>query len=87
MPAPRTVAALEPGVTGERKAADLKHFTTTFQVIFDGVCRPMKDPPCHLELKVDATPVSMRGSRPVAVPLMQKLRDELELQEKQGPYP
>ena len=29
----------------------------------------------------------MRGSRPVAVPLMQKLRDELELQEKQGPYP
>jgi hypothetical protein len=37
MPAPRTVAALETGVTGERKAADLKHFMTTFQVIFDGV--------------------------------------------------
>ena len=47
MPAPRKVAALEPGVTGERKAADLKHFTTTFQVIFDGVCRQMKGPPCH----------------------------------------
>ncbi|XP_045031521.1 uncharacterized protein LOC116920640, partial [Daphnia magna] len=83
-PAPMTVAALEPGVTGERKAADLKNLMTGFRVIFDGVCRPMKGPPCHFELKADATPVSMRGSRPVAVPLMQKLKDELELQEKQG---
>ena len=57
---------------------------TTFQIIFDGVCRPMKGPPCHFELKADAMPFSMRESRPVAVPLMQKLRDELELQEKQG---
>jgi hypothetical protein len=57
---------------------------TDFRVIFDGVCRPMKGPPCHFELNTDATPVSMRGSRPVAVPLMQKLKDKLELQEKQG---
>jgi hypothetical protein len=83
-PAPMTVAALESGVTGERKAADLKNFMTDFRVIFDGVCRPMKGPPCHFELNTDATPVSMRGSRPVAVPLMQKLKDKLELQEKQG---
>ncbi|XP_046449296.1 uncharacterized protein LOC124197793 [Daphnia pulex] len=83
-PAPMTVAALESGVTGERKAADLKNFMTDFRVIFDGVCRPMKGPPCHFELNTDATPVPMRGSRPVAVPLMQKLKDKLELQEKQG---
>jgi hypothetical protein len=61
-----------------------KKFMTKFHVIFDGVCRPMKGPPCHFVLKADATPVSMRGSRPVAVTLMQKLKDEIELQEKQG---
>ncbi|XP_032791630.2 uncharacterized protein LOC116928637 [Daphnia magna] len=75
MSAPMTVASLEPGITGERKAADLKNFLTNFRLIFDGVCRPMKVPPCHFELKADATPVSMRGSRPVAVPVMQMLRD------------
>ncbi|KZS02854.1 Uncharacterized protein APZ42_034560 [Daphnia magna] len=64
MSAPMTVASLEPGITGERKAADLKNFLTNFRLIFDGVCRPMKVPPCHFELKADATPVSMRGSRP-----------------------
>ena len=40
----------------------------------------MKGLPCHFELKADATPVSMRGSRQVAAPLMQRLKDELELQ-------
>ncbi len=85
MPVPRTAAALEPGITGERKAADLKSLMTKFQVIFDGVCRPMKGPPCHFKLKADTTPVSMRGSRPVAVPLIQKLKNELEFQERKGP--
>jgi hypothetical protein len=78
VPAPMT--ALEPGLTGERKADDFKNFMTKFHVIFNGVCRPMKGPPCHFLLKADATPISMRGSRLLAVPLMQKLKDELKLQ-------
>ncbi|KZS05446.1 Uncharacterized protein APZ42_031345 [Daphnia magna] len=84
MSAPMAVASLEQSITGERKAVDLKNFMTNFRVIFDGVCRPMKGSLCHFERKADATPVSMRGSRPVVFPLMQMLRDELELQERQG---
>ena len=55
-----------------------------FPRVFDGQCRPMKGPPCHFELKEGATPVTMRGSRPVAVPLMPKLKEELVLLLEQG---
>lgn len=78
------VAALESGLTGERKTADFKDLKTDFKVIFDWVCRPMTGPPCQFELKADAIPLSMRGSRPVGIPLMQMLKEELELKEKQG---
>jgi hypothetical protein len=51
-----TVAALESGVTGERKAADLKNFMTDFRVIFDGVCRPMKGVRQYTGLDARITP-------------------------------
>ena len=44
----------------------------------------MVSPPCHFELKDGATPVAMRGSRPIAVPLMPKLKEELDLLLEQG---
>jgi hypothetical protein len=87
MQAPMTVAVLEPGITGERKASDLKNFMTNFRVIFYGVCRPMKGPPCHFELKADPTPVSMRGSFTVAVSLMQKLKKRAPALRKTMPHP
>ena len=41
-------------------------------------------PPCHFELKEGATPVAMRGSRPVSVPLMPRLKEELDSLLEQG---
>ena len=74
------------GVTEEAPSVhvDRENFVTEFQQIFDGVCRPMEGPPCHFELKDGVTPVAMRGSRPVAVPLLPRLKDELDELEQQG---
>ena len=52
--------------------------------IFDGVCRPMRGAPCHFQLKDDAVPSSIRGSRPISVPLMPKVKRELDSLEKQS---
>jgi hypothetical protein len=52
--------------------------------IFDGVCRPMRGAPCHFQLKDDAVPSSIRGSRPISVPLMPKVKRELDSLEKQN---
>ncbi|XP_057368277.1 uncharacterized protein K02A2.6-like [Daphnia carinata] len=52
--------------------------------IFDGVCRPMLGSPCHFRLKEDAVPSSIRGSRPIAVPLMPKVKRELDMLEEQN---
>ncbi|KZS16536.1 Uncharacterized protein APZ42_017711 [Daphnia magna] len=51
--------------------------------IFDGVCRPMRGAPCHFQLKEDAVPSSISGSRPISVPLMPKVKRELDSLEKQ----
>jgi hypothetical protein len=51
--------------------------------IFDGVCRPMRGAPCHFQLKDDAVPSSIRGSRPISVPLMPKVKRELDSLENQ----
>jgi len=51
--------------------------------IFDGICRPMRGPPCRFTLKEGAVPSAVWVSRPVAVPLMQKLKLELDSLEEQ----
>jgi hypothetical protein len=51
--------------------------------IFDGVCRPMRGAPCHFQLKDDVVPSSIRGSRPISVPLMPKVKRELDSLENQ----
>ena len=43
----------------------------------------MTGPVCHFKLKEGATPFALRGSRPVAVPLLPLLRTELDLLEAQ----
>jgi hypothetical protein len=47
-------------------------------LIFDGVCRPMRGPPCHFQLNEGAVPSAIRGSRPIAVPLMPRVKQELD---------
>jgi hypothetical protein len=65
------------------KQNDLKNLTRDFPLIFDGVCRPMAGPTCPFELKKDAAPVALRGSRAVAEPLMLLLKKEFDLLEQQ----
>lgn len=77
------VAAVQATPTLERVQRDLKQFQEEFPSIFDGQCRPMRGPPCHFEIGKGAIPRAIRGSRPVAVPLMQPLREELDLLESQ----
>jgi hypothetical protein len=43
----------------------------------------MAGPACHFELKEGAIPAAIRGSRPVSAPLMPRLKQELDLLEKQ----
>ena len=68
----------------EEKQKDIQKIMGEFPNIVDGRCRAMRGPPCHFELQEGAKPVSMRGSRPVAVPLMPRLKEELENLEKEG---
>lgn len=81
---PATVAAINPFVSTTTKKLDLQKLKAEFPVIFDGVCRPMVGPPCHFVLKEDATPVSIRGSLPVSIPLKPRLGEELKSLEAQG---
>ena len=66
------------------KERDLEKRMSDFKIIFDGECRPMNGPPCRFELVERATPVAMRGSRPVAEPLKPRLKIELDSLEQQG---
>ena len=78
------IAVVHPAPSAEKRKEDLQRLTGEFPLIFDGQCRPMKGPPCRFELKEGATPVAMRGSRPVSVPLMPRLKDEIDLLLEQG---
>jgi hypothetical protein len=55
-----------------------------FLTIFDGKCRPMAGPPCHFQLTDGAKPVALRGSRPVSVPLLPRLKAEFQSLEEAG---
>ena len=78
------IDSFSPAPTDEKKKEDLQRLIGEFPLIFDGQCRPMKGPPCHFQLKEGANPVAMRGSRPVSVPLMPRLKEELDTLLKQG---
>ena len=54
-----------------------------FPKAFDGECRPMNGPPFHFVVKDGAILVVMRGSCPVPVPLIPKLKEELDTLEEQ----
>ena len=54
-----------------------------YPLIFDGKFRPMVGPPCHFELTDGAVSVSIRGSHLVAVPIIPRLRTELEELERE----
>ena len=78
------VAPLTAGPPNTSKEQTLKTLMAGFPKTFDGECRPMKGPPCHFRLIKGATPVAIRGSRPVAEPLLPRLKEELAELEKQG---
>jgi hypothetical protein len=80
---PRLMALVGINPTEERKKEDLKQLTAVPPHIFDGICRPMVGPACHFELKEGEIPAAIRGSRPVSVPLVTRLKQELDLLEKQ----
>ncbi|KZR98357.1 Uncharacterized protein APZ42_006266, partial [Daphnia magna] len=63
--------------TDLEKANRLKSLMAAHPLIFDGICRPMVGPPCHFQLADGAIPSAMRGSRPVSIPLLPKLKTEL----------
>ena len=78
------VASLTPVHLTQPHAADFTSLLQEFPSIFDGVCRPMTGPACHFKLLPGAAPFAIRGSRPVAVPLLPLLRDELNNLESQN---
>ncbi|KAI9550285.1 hypothetical protein GHT06_004929 [Daphnia sinensis] len=81
---PHLMASVVINPTEERKKEDLKKLTEEFPRIFDGVCRPMVGPACHFKLKEGAIPMAIRGSCPVAGPLMPRLKKELDQLEEQN---
>lgn len=78
------MASVVINLTEERKKEDLKKLTDEFPRIFDGVCRPMAGPACNFELKEGTIPTAIRGSRPVAQPLVPRLKKELDHLEEQN---
>ena len=78
------IQVVETPTSEARKAADMDRIKSMFPTTFDGQCRPMNGAPCHFVLKEGVRPVSMRGSRPVAEPLMPRLKEELDALEQQG---
>ena len=68
------VAPLTAGPSNTVKDRTLKKLMADFPKTFDGKCRPIKGPPCHFRLVKGATPVAIRGSRPVADPYSRALR-------------
>ncbi|XP_045025183.1 uncharacterized protein LOC123469907 [Daphnia magna] len=70
--------------SASQRQADLRQLMSEQPKIFDGACRPMTEPPCHFQLVKNAKPVAMRGSRPVSVPMLPKLKAELDALEFAG---
>ncbi|EFX74881.1 hypothetical protein DAPPUDRAFT_251167 [Daphnia pulex] len=62
----------------------LRELTAECPLIFYGVCRAMRGPPCHFQLKEDAVPSAVYESRSIDLPLMPKLKQELDSLENQG---
>ncbi len=74
MPKPMTVVTLEPGITGERKVQPISRTLWPIFGSFLTACATLwKARLAILNWK------QISGSRPVAISLMQKLKDELEL--------
>ena len=71
------VTPLTGGPPNTSKESTLKTLMAGFPKTFDGECRPMKGPPCHFRLIKGATPDAIRRSRPVAEPLLPRLKEEL----------
>ena len=71
-------------IPAEQRRRDLENLMGEFPDIFDGQCRPMVGSPCRFKLVDGASPVAMRGSRPVSVPLLPQLKTELENLEGAG---
>ena len=77
------VAPQTAGPSNTVKDKTLKELMADFPKTFDGECHPMKGPPCHFRLVEGATPLAIRGSRPVAEPLLPRLKEEITTLEKQ----
>lgn len=76
-----------PGTAGDPPAsfeADFETKIAEFPTIFDGTFHPIAGPPCRLRHKDDAVLVSCQRYRPLAEPLKQPLKDELDSLERQG---
>jgi hypothetical protein len=65
-------------VSPQQKAEMLKSLMTSNPINFDGVCSPMAEPPYHFQLAEGAMHFTMIGSRPEAIPLLSKIKAELD---------
>jgi hypothetical protein len=61
-----------------KRQADLKTLMNECPWIFDGTCHQKSGPPCHFQLVENARPVAMRGSCTVSVPLLPRVKSELD---------
>ncbi|KZS10058.1 TE: Reverse transcriptase [Daphnia magna] len=84
IPTVATVVTASTPAKRVRMEHDLNQLKADFPRIFDGTCRPMKGPPCHFQLMEGATPIAMRGTWPVSVPLMPRLKIEQDTLESQS---
>ena len=73
-----------PATTEKKKKEDPQRLIGEFPLISDGQCRPMKEPPCHLQLNEGVNPVATRGPQIVSVPLMPRPKEELDTLLKQS---
>lgn len=62
----------------------LRELTAEGPLIFYGVSRAMRGPPCHFQLKEGAVPSAVYESSSIVLPLMPKLKQELDSHENQG---
>ncbi|KZS02265.1 Uncharacterized protein APZ42_000758, partial [Daphnia magna] len=64
--------------TDRQRQADLNTLMNECPWIFDGTCHQMSGPTCHFQLMENSQPVAMRGSRPKFVPLLPRVKAELD---------